>query len=117
MRVAIVGSRTITDIRHVEDAVRMSGFSITTLICGTARGPDTLGEQLAKQHGVPIEYFRPDWDTYGKQAGYLRNSQMAERAQAVIAVWDGKSRGTAQMIQETKRLGRLLFIHIPREAL
>lgn len=111
MRTIIAGSRSITEIHHVADAVRLSGFTITVLISGGARGVDSLGEQLATQAGTPIERFIPDWKTQGKKAGYLRNTQMAEHAEQLIAIHDGLSRGTAHMIAEAKRLGLKVFVH------
>ena len=38
-------------------------------------------------------------------AGYLRNKQMAEYADALIAFWDGESKGTKHMIDLAKKNG------------
>ncbi len=70
----------------------------TAILCGKARGADTLGERYAKEHGIPVEYYPAEWDHFGKSAGYIRNEQMAMNADALIAFWDGKSRGTKHMI-------------------
>lgn len=69
-----------------------------TIISGCAKGADHLGEQLAKNSGIPLELYPADWDNHGKSAGYKRNCQMAEVADAVICFWDGKSLGTKHMI-------------------
>ena len=82
---------------------------------GTARGVDRFGEQWAIENNVAIKPFPADWDTYGKRAGYLRNTQMAEYADALIAVWDGESRGTKHMIDEAKKESLEYFIYIVRE--
>ncbi len=78
---------------------------ITEVVSGTARGADLAGETWAIMDDVPIKRFPADWDTYGKRAGYLRNEQMAEYADALVAVWDGVSRGTNHMIEAAKVAG------------
>jgi len=69
------------------------------IISGTARGADTLGEQYARERGYNLRQFPADWDQFGKSAGYRRNCQMAENADALIAFWDGQSAGTRHMIE------------------
>ena len=76
-----------------------------TVICGKARGADTLGEQYAKERGLSVQYFPADWKRYGKSAGYRRNTEMAKNADALVAFWDGKSRGTKHMIETAKTRG------------
>lgn len=99
VRTIIAGSRKITDIRLVEEAVEKSGFDISCVISGTARGVDTLGEEWAAYRGIPIEYFPADWDGLGKRAGPLRNIKMAENADALIALMlMPETRGTKHMI-------------------
>jgi len=101
MRVVIAGSRDITDYELVKQAIAESGFNITEVVCGCARGVDKLGERWAKENNIPIKYMMPDWDKYGKRAGYLRNADMvkyaAEDEGGVIAVWNG-SPGTKHTI-------------------
>jgi len=74
-------------------------------VSGTARGADQLGERYAKERGYFIQRFPADWNAYGKAAGYIRNRKMAEYADALIAFWDGKSRGTLNMISLAKECG------------
>ena len=76
-----------------------------TVVCGKARGADTLGEQYAKEQGYAVQYFPADWDRYGKAAGYLRNTEMAKNADALVAFWDGMSLGTRHMIETAKAHG------------
>jgi len=111
MRTIIAGSRSITDLAVVEKAVKDSGFAITEVVSGGARGVDRLGEKLANDCGLPCAVFPAEWKRYGKRAGFLRNSQMAEYAEALVAVWDGKSRGTAHMVSEAKDRGLRVYIH------
>ena len=68
------------------------------IISGCARGADTLGLPYASENAFDIEEYPADWDKYGKKAGYMRNVEMAKNADALIAFWDGKSKGTKHMI-------------------
>lgn len=112
MKTIIAGSRGIEDIEEVRQAIRDSGIQITKVVSGRARGVDTLGEQWAQENGVPIRKFPADWNRYGKAAGGIRNSEMAQYADALVAIWDGKSSGTRDMIAKA-RLLRLEY-HVRR---
>lgn len=68
------------------------------IISGCARGADTLGLRYASENAFDVEEYPADWDKYGKKAGYVRNVEMAENADSLIAFWDGKSKGTKHMI-------------------
>ncbi len=68
------------------------------IVSGHARGADTLGEKYAQDEGFDLEIYPAQWKKLGKQAGYRRNEQMAEMADALIAFWDGESKGTKHMI-------------------
>lgn len=111
MRTIIAGSRGVTDFAVIEQAVAGCGWVPTTVISGTARGVDTLGEEWAKKNGVPVERYPADWAKHGRSAGYQRNLLMADKAEALIAVWDGKSPGTKHMIDIAKRGGLTVFVH------
>lgn len=103
MRVIIAGSRGYKGgALGVERAVKASGFDIAAVISGAARGADIAGERWAEANGIPCELHPADWDKHGKRAGFIRNQQMAEVADALIAIWDGESRGTADMIRRMK---------------
>ncbi|MDR2799858.1 MAG: DUF2493 domain-containing protein [Desulfovibrio sp.] len=100
MKVVIFGSRGISNMREVDKALAHSGVagSITEVVCGGARGVDTLAQLYAREHALPLKLFIADWEKYGKRAGPMRNMEMAGYADFGIAVWDGYSRGTAHMI-------------------
>lgn len=108
----IAGSRNIEDYEIVRLAVEESGWwpQITEIVSGGARGVDRLGERLGKRNNMPIRIFPADWLTHGKSAGYKRNRQMAEYADFLVAVWDGKSRGTLNMIEEMRTLDKPVYI-------
>ena len=103
MRTIIAGSREIRDYKLVEDTVENSGIVPTVIISGGARGVDRLGERYGAIHNVPVEVYLPDWAGEGKKAGFLRNRDMAQNADALIAIWDGKSKGTKHMIDLAKQ--------------
>jgi len=105
MKTIIAGSRDILNYRHVRTLIERSGIDITEVVSGCARGVDRLGERWAEENGVPVRRFSADWDRYGRRAGYVRNEQMAQYADAAIIVWDGRSRGTRQMLDLAKALG------------
>ena len=74
-----------------------------SIVSGHARGADKLGEQYAREHSYFCYVMPADWDKHGKRAGYLRNASMAKEANALIAFWDGQSRGTYHMIELAKK--------------
>lgn len=109
MRVIIAGSRTIKDAKVVWDAIRLSGFHITEVVCGCADGVDKLGEAWAIYNQIPVARFPADWGKHGRAAGPIRNAQMAEYADALICVWDGVSRGSRSMIRLARKAGIPVF--------
>lgn len=117
MRLIIAGSRAGADIGDVNLAVlaaqqEWDDCPVTEIVSGGAAGVDLLGEELAATNGVPVKRFPADWATHGKAAGPIRNRQMAEYADALVAVWDGKSRGTKNMIDEAKKRGLPVYVYI-----
>lgn len=112
MRTVICGSRDLVKFEDIAEAVKLSGFTITEVISGGARGSDKLAEQWAAINGLPCVIFLPEWDEHGKAAGILRNKEMVEYAEALIAVWDGKSKGTADSIKKAEKKGIPHYIHL-----
>lgn len=103
-RVIIAGSRTFDNYELLckKCDLFFSRRKPTAILCGEARGADMLGKRYAIEHGIEVLYFPANWDRDGKSAGYLRNKEMAENADALVAFWDGTSRGTAHMINLAK---------------
>lgn len=110
MKTIIAGSRGLQNRQRLEEAIRLSSFTISEVVSGGARGIDQLGEQWAKRTETPVRQFLADWDRYGKAAGPIRNAAMARYADALIAIWDGKSRGTLNMIEQAKKYGLKIYI-------
>ena len=115
MKVIVAGSRSITDYKMVKEAIEKSGFDVTEIVSGTARGVDRLGEKWARENGVPIHMFPADWDRHGKAAGYIRNTDMGKYADALICVWDGDSKGSKHMIDIMYKFGKPTKIFTPKK--
>jgi len=115
MKLIIAGSRDITltcACRAVEGALEKTGWchAITEVVSGASGNVDKIGEFWAELMELPIKRFPADWDKHGKAAGPIRNRAMAEYADALLAVWDGESKGTANMIMEMHRQGKPVFV-------
>lgn len=111
MRTIIAGSRDGTTMKDVSKAISKSHYEITSVVCGMARGADLFGQMWANLKCLPVEEFPANWELHGRSAGYIRNSEMASNADALIAVWDGKSKGTLNMIEVARKKGLEVFIY------
>lgn len=108
-KLIICGSRDFNDyalMKTVLDQVREK-FHI---ISGGARGADALGERYANEHNLQLTVIRADWDRFGRSAGPRRNLEMLKVADGIIAFWDGASRGTKHMIDETRKAGKSVAV-------
>lgn len=106
MKTIIAGSRNCNR-GEVFKAIIESGIQdqITEVVSGCAKGADKYGEQWAELFHVPVKRFPANWWKYGKAAGPIRNQEMAEYAEALIAVCKNHSVGTTNMINEAKSRG------------
>lgn len=104
-RVIIAGSRTTPENNKelLEQISKILPKENLTIVSGAARGGDRLGENWAKENGVEVKQFIPDWNKHGKSAGMVRNKQMAEYATELLLIWDGESRGSANMKKEAEK--------------
>lgn len=116
----IAGSRDITDESLVDEAVKASGFTVTSVIEGGQRtyvgkrivgGVDWLARLWALKNGKPVKTINADWELYGRSAGPRRNSKMAEEGRQLIAIPRGESRGTRDMIKKAESRGLDIYIH------
>lgn len=118
MKCIIAGSRTINDYDIVVKAIKESGFAISEIVSGEAAGPDTIGITYGNKEGIKISRFPARWnDTVDKpkneirfnkfgriywvKAGFARNREMANYADALILIWDGKSSGSGEQSQRS----------------
>lgn len=112
-RVIIAGSREFTDYETLEaacDAI-LGPLEVECILSGCAKGADELGERYAKERGYVVEPFPADWKTHGRPAGIIRNKQMAEKADMLIAFWDGYSPGTKHMVWVATEMGLTVFLN------
>ena len=116
MKVIIAGPRDFFDAEQLDLAIleaQVKGILITEVVCGKARGVDTLGEEWAKKHNIPVKYFPADWDGLGKAAGHVRNGQMARYGEALIALAYSEfpSPGTTNMIATALAMNLKVHVH------
>ena len=112
MKLAIIGSRDFNDYDTLVDFLwrYKDSENIDSIISGGAKGADLLGKKYAKDIGFYYVEFLPDWDKYGKAAGFIRNQQIVDACDEVIAFWDGKSKGTQDTINKAKKAKKPTFI-------
>lgn len=116
MKLLVTGSRTIQSAHAIEfvntvlDKLHASS-PVTVLISGNAQGIDRIAEEWADARKIPIETFIPAWHIYGRGAGVVRNAEMIETADKVIAFWNGTSKGTRNAIDIAIRKDKLLSTH------
>jgi hypothetical protein len=108
MKVAVVGSRGFSDYKLLSET--LDKIKITLIVSGSAKGADTLGEQYAKENNIPTKIFPPDWEKHGKMAGFLRNTDIINEAELVVAFWDNISKGTLDSINKAKKLDKKIII-------
>ena len=109
MRIAIVGSRGFRELYRVRAFVSELPEG-TTVISGEAPGVDREAKRAALARGLPYEGYPADWETHGLKAGFLRNRVLVEKAEAVVAFWDGSSRGTKHSIDLARKAGKKVTV-------
>ena len=131
MKVIVAGSRHITDYQLVSsvitNTIQKYNIEVTEIVSGCANGVDALGEQWALENGIKVEPMPAEWDDitvpnaliktnkwdkeYNARAGFQRNERMAEYGDALIAIWDGRSRGAKDMIKCATKHGLFVLVH------
>lgn len=111
LKVIVAGSRTFHDYEYLakELDIRIPPF-IEEIVSGDAEGPDKMGAKWAEERGYPVKHFPAQWDKYGKAAGIIRNHKMGDYADSLIAFWDGKSRGTRDMIEYMRKQNKYVEV-------
>lgn len=111
MKVIIAGCRDRTiEQEHLDRILANLISKCTEIVSGGAFGIDHCGEEWATRHNIPIKQFLPDWDKHGRAGGPIRNEQMAQYADMLVAVWDRKSRGTKNMISQMEKLNKPIVV-------
>ena len=109
-RVIIAGCRDFEDYALLKERCnhylceKMETHNVI-IVSGHASGADTLGERFAEEHGLQCEIHPADWGKYGRSAGPIRNAEMAEVSDVLIAFWDGQNPGTRSMIELARKKG------------
>lgn len=114
MKLIIAGKRDLCPrLGFIEDSIRLlrpyRNGPISEVVSGGANGIDSEGEHWASHYKVPVKRFLPDWNTHGRAAGPIRNAQMADYGDALLLIWDGKSRGSASMKSEMMKRGKPIY--------
>lgn len=108
MIVGVVGTRTFTDYNlmcHI-----LSNYNITKIVSGGARGADRLAKKYAIENNIPIKEYFAEWDKYGSSAGVLRNTDIINDSEMIIAFWNMKSTGTLDSIEKAKKQKKPIVI-------
>lgn len=112
LKTIIAGGRDFSDYGLLESTLDSLPWSISESLNGEALGADSLGAKYMKNKNREddIKSYPADWNKHGKAAGHIRNTTMANNAQALVAFWDGKSKGTADMISKAKERELLTLV-------
>lgn len=112
MKTIIAGGRDYHDYAHVRKQLEhfRKNHDITEVVSGGAKGVDALGEQYAAEMNITLKIYPADWEKHGRAAGPIRNAKMAEYAEQLVAVWDGKSKGTKNMIETMNKHKKPVYI-------
>ena len=110
MKVAIIGSRKL----FVDDLKEYLPADTTEIVSGGAAGIDACAEKFAKENGIPIKTFLPEYRKYGKCAPLKRNILIIDYADSVIAFWNGTSRGTKFVIDKCAETGKTIKVIIKK---
>ena len=114
-KLIVAGGRDFSDAKMLEKAITDLAEGdyadkAVSIVSGMARGADMLGYMFAVKHNVVVYAMPADWEQYGKRAGMIRNKAMGDMADALLAFWDGQSRGTKQMISFMQSMGKTVHI-------
>ena len=101
MKIAIVGSRGI-EVKNISDYISAED----EIVSGGAKGVDSCAKEYARKNALKITEFLPEYDKYGRAAPIVRNKEIVNYADRVIAFWDGKSKGTLSVIEYAKKVGK-----------
>lgn len=110
MKLAIIGSREFNDYSLMKEKF-LELRNIDCIISGGARGADTLAEQIAKEFNLELKVFPAEWNKFGKSAGIIRNTIIAENSDIILAFPIGKSIGTWDTIKKARNLNKKVYIY------
>ena len=109
-KIIVAGSRTFNDYQLLKEILDKEKDQISEVVCGEAQGADSLGKLWATRNNIPVKSFLADWQQYGAAAGYIRNHQMGDYADKLIAFWDCQSKGTKDMMDYMDKLKKPVVV-------
>jgi len=109
MKLAVVGSKSFKDYEKLKEVLD-EYEDVEEIVSGGAVGADSLAERYAIEHHIPIKVFYPNWSKYGKAAGPIRNKLIIQRADKVVAFYNGHSRGTESSMRYANSMNKDLKI-------
>ncbi len=107
MKVAVIGSRGLV----IENLEKYLPKETTEIISGGAKGIDACARNYAKSHGIKLTEILPEYEKFGRAAPLKRNDLIIERADVILAFWDGKSRGTRYVIETCQKRGKAVRVY------
>ena len=110
VRVVVAGSRSFQNYPLMCKELDKIKDRIECIVSGDAAGADTYGCMYAHDNNIPIRHCPADWQKYGTAAGYVRNKQMGDYGDELVAFWDGVSPGTNDIINYMKKLGKKVTV-------
>ena len=69
-------------------------------------GVDTCAADYAKENGIMLTVFLPEYERYGRAAPIVRNKAIVDYADQILAFWDGRSKGTQSVIRYAEKTGK-----------
>ena len=112
MKVAVVGSRNFNDRKRLNKVLNKihKNENITVIVSGGAKGADILAEKWAVKNNIQTEIYLPDYEKYNRLAPLIRNTDIVNSCDMLLAFWDGESRGTKDSINKAEKFGREIRI-------
>lgn len=112
MKIGIVGSRTFEEYTAMSDFIKekIDLGDYDTVVSGGAVGADNLAERFARENGLRMIVHSPEWNRFGNNAGFIRNSKIVEESDIIFAFWDGRSRGTADTMEKARRQNKKVYV-------
>ena len=113
MKLIIAGSRHLQiEDKVIQNLISELNIPVTEVICGGAKGIDKCGKEWAVKNNIKVRDFPALWKIYGRGAGPVRNKEMAKYADALLLIWDGKSRGSKNMKNEMEKIEKIVYSKI-----
>lgn len=105
----VVGTRTFNNYQYMQTI--LNRYNVKKIVSGGAQGADKLAELYASENDIPLKIFLPDWNTFGKSAGYKRNVKIVDASDEIVAFWDNKSKGTRLTINIAKEKNKPVHVY------